>query len=105
MKFGERLWRGRLGEGECKPEAPDEMMTLEDFLAKAGVGSEDEVEDIKVTVSGPQMLAHQRLSSGGLFGFDPLVQGPYQALQREEKGWAHNGAIGQSGSAEEKKDD
>lgn len=81
MKFGERLWRGRLGEGECKPEAPDEMMTLEDFLAKAGVGSEDEVEDIKVTVSGPQMLAHQRLSSGGLFGFDPLVQGPYQALQ------------------------
>ncbi|KAJ8428073.1 hypothetical protein Cgig2_006796 [Carnegiea gigantea] len=67
--------------GECKPEAPDEMMTLEDFLAKAGVGSEDEVEDIKVTVSGPPMLAHQRLSSGGLFGFDPLVQGPYLGLQ------------------------
>ncbi|KAF5467744.1 hypothetical protein F2P56_011964 [Juglans regia] len=54
---------------ECKVEAPDEMMTLEDFLAKAGAVEE---EDMKVVPS-------ERLS-GGVFAFDSVTPSPFAAL-------------------------
>ncbi|KAJ0683695.1 putative transcription factor bZIP family [Helianthus annuus] len=55
---------GRCLEGVCggrslKQEVPDEMMTLEDFLAKAGAVEE---EDVKIPPP--------RLPSGSIFGFD-----------------------------------
>lgn len=68
------IWREIVGQSkECKLEAPDELMTLEDFLAKAEeVDEEDEFQDSKVKL--PLMEA-ERLGGGGggVFGFDPLV--------------------------------
>ncbi|XP_058215521.1 G-box-binding factor 4 [Rhododendron vialii] len=49
------------GRRKCKEEAPDEMMTLEDFLAKAEAVEEEE-EDVKV-----------RLSGGSIRGFDSMA--------------------------------
>ncbi|XP_010680820.1 G-box-binding factor 4 isoform X2 [Beta vulgaris subsp. vulgaris] len=78
-KTAEEVWReivsGKNERKECKVEAPDEMMTLEDFLAKAGAGmegEEEEEEDVKFEVSGGMQM------SGGLFAFDhPLAQSSY----------------------------
>ncbi|KAA8537905.1 hypothetical protein F0562_027515 [Nyssa sinensis] len=56
---------GRSERRECKQEAPDEMMTLEDFLAKARAVEEQEV---KVE---PLQPPTERLS-GGMFAFDPI---------------------------------
>lgn len=47
----------------CKQEVPDELMTLEDFLAKAAAVEE---EDVKII---PQPLTSERLS-GGIFSFE-----------------------------------
>ncbi|KAJ7974046.1 G-box-binding factor 4-like [Quillaja saponaria] len=47
---------------ECKEEAPDEMMTLEDFLAKAGAMDED---DIKVSVPPTERLSGEGGGGGG----------------------------------------
>lgn len=49
------------GRRKCKEEAPDEMMTLEDFLAKAEAVEEEE-EEVKV-----------RLSGGSIRGFDSMA--------------------------------
>lgn len=56
---------------EMKEEAPDEMMTLEDFLPKAGAVEEEEVK----------MLPAERLS-GGVFAFDPIPPSPFQQLDK-----------------------
>lgn len=50
------------GRRKCKEEAPDEMMTLEDFLAKAEAVEKEEEEDVKV-----------RLSGGSIRGFDSMA--------------------------------
>ncbi|KAK6940036.1 Basic-leucine zipper domain [Dillenia turbinata] len=67
QKTVEDVWReivqGANGPKQCKEEAIDEMMTLEDFLAKAGAMDE---EDVKVVPSG-----------GGIFPFDPISQTSY----------------------------
>ncbi|CAJ1976938.1 unnamed protein product [Sphenostylis stenocarpa] len=55
---------------ECKEEAPDdEMMTLEDFLAKAGAVDDDN-DDVDCDIKMPMPLT-ERLGSG-VFAFDPL---------------------------------
>ncbi|KAF3445503.1 hypothetical protein FNV43_RR10679 [Rhamnella rubrinervis] len=61
---------------ECKEETPDEMMTLEDFLARAGAV---EQEDVK-TLAPP----HTERLSGGLFSFDSIPPSPLQALDNIE---------------------
>ncbi|XP_076900556.1 G-box-binding factor 4-like [Bidens hawaiensis] len=53
------VWKELVAGRSCKQEVPDEMMTLEDFLAKAGAVEE---EDVKIPP--------QRLPSGGIFSFD-----------------------------------
>ncbi|RDY09364.1 G-box-binding factor 4, partial [Mucuna pruriens] len=59
---------------ECKEEAPDdEMMTLEDFLAKAGaVDDDDDDDDVKMP-----MPPAERLGSG-VFAFDAVPATPFQ---------------------------
>ncbi|XP_021761043.1 G-box-binding factor 4-like [Chenopodium quinoa] len=93
-KTVEEVWRdivsGKNERKECKVEAVDEMMTLEDFLAKAGAGMEEEEvaavagagemeeEDVKVGVS-----EEMKMGSGGLFDFDhSLVQSSYLPVQQ-----------------------
>lgn len=57
------------GRRKCKEEAPVEMMTLEDFLAKAEAVEEE--EDVKV-----------RLSGGSIRGFDSMaVMSPFSPCQ------------------------
>ncbi|GMH31644.1 hypothetical protein Nepgr_033488 [Nepenthes gracilis] len=67
------VWReiaaGRSERNDGKMEAPQEMMTLEDFLAKA-VAVE---KDVKAPVSGPM----QERLSGGFFAFDPIGQSQF----------------------------
>lgn len=75
------VWReivaGGGGRRECKEEVEDDMMTLEDFLAKAGaVEEEGEDRDVKVP------LVTQRLS-GGIFAFDPVPPSPITPAQVE----------------------
>ncbi|GAB4845151.1 hypothetical protein Ancab_038555 [Ancistrocladus abbreviatus] len=88
-KTVDEVWReivaGKSERKGCKVEAPDEMMTLEDFLAKAGAV---EVEDVKGPVSGgliPETLSGGGLS-GGFFAFDPNRQSPYVAQTMVEGG-------------------
>ncbi|CAN0892199.1 G-box-binding factor 4 [Linum grandiflorum] len=49
-KTADDIWREIVttGRKELKEEEPDEMMTLEDFLAKAGAGEEEDGEDHEV---------------------------------------------------------
>ncbi|KAG2401659.1 G-box-binding factor 4-like [Vigna umbellata] len=63
---------------ECKEEAPDdEMMTLEDFLAKAGAVDDDNNEEVDCDMKIPMPLT-ERLGSG-VFAFDPLLAAtPFQ---------------------------
>ncbi|OWM85040.1 G-box-binding factor 4-like [Punica granatum] len=74
------VWR-EIVSGErrvCKEEVPDEeMMTLEDFLVRAGasVGEDEEVEvkDVRVVQPlPPQPPAHQL--SGSMFAIEPKVE-------------------------------
>lgn len=60
---------------ECKVESPDEMMTLEDFLAKAGAVEEDEFK-----------VPPAETMSGSIYAFDPIPPTPYQSQQLEESG-------------------
>ncbi|XP_004496458.1 G-box-binding factor 4-like isoform X2 [Cicer arietinum] len=56
---------------DCKEEIPDEMMTLEDFLVKAGaVDDEDDGDDVKMTIP-----LTETLSGSGMFAVDPTFQG------------------------------
>lgn len=61
---------------ECKEEVPDDLMTLEDFLAKAGAAEDD--DEVKM----PMPIGfEQRLSSGGsVFGYDPLFEGAPESV-------------------------
>ncbi|KAL5846209.1 hypothetical protein ACOSQ3_009733 [Xanthoceras sorbifolium] len=80
-KTVDEVWReivsGETQRKEMKEEASDDMMTLEDFLAKAGAVDEDEVEaeDVKAV----PMAVTERLSGGGVYAFDPAPPGsPFQ---------------------------
>lgn len=59
----------------CKEEALDEMMTLEDFLAKAGAVDDD---DVKMPVVPTERV------SGGVFTFDPIHSSSFSALDKVE---------------------
>ncbi|KAJ6930891.1 G-box-binding factor 4 isoform X1 [Populus alba x Populus x berolinensis] len=77
-KTADDIWREIVaGRKEMKDE-PDEMMTLEDFLAKAGavdvVGEEGDDE---------KMPQPERLS-GGLYAFDPVPPSAFQVLDKVE---------------------
>ncbi|KAK4280225.1 hypothetical protein QN277_011872 [Acacia crassicarpa] len=61
---------------ECKEEALDEMMTLEDFLAKAEAVDDD--DDVKIPVAPTERV------SGGLFSFDSFNQTTFQSLDKIE---------------------
>ncbi|KAI3750599.1 hypothetical protein L2E82_21281 [Cichorium intybus] len=63
QKTVDDVWKEIVAGRSCKQEVPDEMMTLEDFLAKAGAVEE---EDVKIP---PPHLQTERLS-GGMFSFD-----------------------------------
>ncbi|KAK2457907.1 G-box-binding factor [Trifolium repens] len=58
---------------ECKEEISDEMMTLEDFLVKAGAVDDEEDggdDDVKMTIP-----LSETLSGSGMFSLDPNFQG------------------------------
>ncbi|XP_060198589.1 G-box-binding factor 4-like isoform X2 [Lycium barbarum] len=58
------VWREIVeGKKRCKEEKVDEIMTLEDFLVKAGAVEEEDV------VAGPAVKFEQ-LGSGGIYTFD-----------------------------------
>lgn len=63
QKTVDDVWKEIVAGRSCKQEVPDEMMTLEDFLAKAGAVEE---EDVKMP---PPLLQSERLS-GGIFSFE-----------------------------------
>nr|KYP50568.1 G-box-binding factor 4 [Cajanus cajan] len=57
---------------DCKEEAPDdEMMTLEDFLVKAGAVDDDDGTDHDADIKMPMPLG------SGVFSFDPLPTTPF----------------------------
>ena len=64
------VWREIVaGRRECKKEAEEEMMTLEDFLAKAVAAEED--EEVEVKVEAAEGL------TGGVYAFDPMAMSPF----------------------------
>ncbi|KAF9682754.1 hypothetical protein SADUNF_Sadunf05G0141400 [Salix dunnii] len=72
------IWREIVaGRKEMKDE-PDEMMTLEDFLAKAGA-----VDVVGEDGDGAKMSEPERLS-GGLYAFDPVPPSAFQVLDKVE---------------------
>ncbi|CAL1363094.1 unnamed protein product [Linum trigynum] len=76
------MWREIVSGRKELKEEPDEMMTLEDFLAKAGaveVGGDDDEDEVKM----PE-LASERLS-GGVFAFDPVPVPPPNAIHMLDK--------------------
>ncbi|KAL8128801.1 hypothetical protein V2J09_017956 [Rumex salicifolius] len=77
-KTADDVWReivaGKNERKECKVEAPDEAMTLEDFLAKAGAVDEEEV---KVSGSTSLPAMGTEMLSSGVYSFDPMVQSSY----------------------------
>ncbi|EEF38031.1 transcription factor, putative [Ricinus communis] len=83
------VWREIVsGRKEMKEEQPDEMMTLEDFLAKAGAVDVVEDEDLDDEVKMPLPLPSP-LSSGGMYAFDSPVSVPqasnaFQILDKVE---------------------
>ncbi|TXG53296.1 hypothetical protein EZV62_022465 [Acer yangbiense] len=76
-KTVDEVWReivsGESQKKEMKEEAAeDEMMTLEDFLAKAGAVDEADVKAVPMAVT-------ERLSGSGVYAFDPAPPGsPFQ---------------------------
>ncbi|KAE8731814.1 G-box-binding factor 4 [Hibiscus syriacus] len=66
----DEVWReivsGERKEIAMKEEAPDEMMTLEDFLAKAGAVEDTATAEVKL---------HPDRLSGGVYTFDPMGSG------------------------------
>ncbi|KAI9078654.1 hypothetical protein K1719_039403 [Acacia pycnantha] len=63
---------------ECKEEALDEMMTLEDFLAKAEAVDDDDDDDVKIPVAPTERV------SGGPFSFDSFNPTTFQSLDKIE---------------------
>ncbi|XP_048436852.1 G-box-binding factor 4 isoform X1 [Pyrus x bretschneideri] len=65
---------------ECKEEVPDEMMTLEDFLARAGAVEENDIKDFPLAPPPPET---ERLSSG-VFSFDQIPLSPFGSIDKVE---------------------
>ncbi|WCJ43356.1 Basic-leucine zipper (bZIP) transcription factor family protein [Euphorbia peplus] len=84
QKTADQVWREIVaGRKEMKEEPEDQMMTLEDFLAKAGavdVGEED--EDVKMMHLEDVKMMH----SGGVYAFDhhPVTPNVFQVLDKVE---------------------
>ncbi|GMJ02224.1 hypothetical protein like AT5G44080 [Hibiscus trionum] len=78
----DEVWReivsGERKEITMKEEAPDEMMTLEDFLAKAGAVEEEGA------VATAEVKLHPDRLSGGVYTFDPMGSGAFQMLDKME---------------------
>ncbi|EOY16744.1 hypothetical protein QUC31_001185 [Theobroma cacao] len=81
-KSVDEVWReivsGERKEITMKEEAPDEMMTLEDFLAKAGA-----VEDAAAAATAEVKVQQDRMS-GGVYAYDPVGGSPFQMLDKME---------------------
>ncbi|XVF37192.1 hypothetical protein REPUB_Repub19eG0125000 [Reevesia pubescens] len=81
-KSVDEVWReivsGEKKEITMKEEAPDEMMTLEDFLAKAGA-----VEEATAAATAEVKVHPDRLS-GGVYAFDPVGGSALQILDKME---------------------
>ena len=81
-KSVDEVWReivsGERKEITMKEEAPDEMMTLEDFLAKAGA-----VEEAAAAATAEVKVHPDRLS-GGVYAFDPVGGSAFQILDKME---------------------
>ncbi|OMO54896.1 hypothetical protein CCACVL1_27487, partial [Corchorus capsularis] len=81
-KSVDEVWReivsGERKEITMKEEAPDEMMTLEDFLAKAGA-----VEEAAAAATAEVKVQPDRLS-GGVYAFDPVGGSTFQMLDKME---------------------
>ncbi|KAJ9166814.1 hypothetical protein P3X46_021511 [Hevea brasiliensis] len=71
------VWREIVAGRKEMKEEPDEMMTLEDFLAKAGAVDVGE-EDDEIKMPPPERL------SGGLYAFDPVPPSAFQLLDKVE---------------------
>lgn len=75
---GKRLQQKEAPAVECKEEAVDEMMTLEDFLVKAGAVDEPAVApghgEVKIEPDGERF-------SGGSFMFDGPVLGTQHSME------------------------
>ncbi|CAK7346772.1 unnamed protein product [Dovyalis caffra] len=77
-KTADDIWREIVaGRKEMKDE-PDEMMTLEDFLAKAGAVDVVGDDGDEVKMPPPERL------SGGLYAFDPVPPSAFQVLDKVE---------------------
>lgn len=65
---------------ECKEEMPDEMMTLEDFLVKAGasVGVEGQEEDVEVKVPPAERMGSM---GSGAFAFDAMAPSTIETVE------------------------
>ncbi|XP_027366272.1 G-box-binding factor 4-like [Abrus precatorius] len=81
-KTVDEVWREIVaGERrECKEEAPDEMMTLEDFLVKARAVDDEDEDEVKM----PMPLTERLSGGGGVFAFDPIPTTPFQGLESVE---------------------
>lgn len=90
-KTVDEVWREIVSGGshgnkkECKEEAPDVVMTLEDFLlAKTGGLEAAEEKEEEEDVKNLPLPLTERLS-GGIFAFDPILPpSPLQALDKVE---------------------
>ncbi|KAJ9146122.1 hypothetical protein P3X46_028429 [Hevea brasiliensis] len=69
------VWREIVAGRKEMKEEPDEMMTLEDFLAKTGAV---EVGEDEVKMPPPERL------SGGVYAFDPVPPSAFQMLDKVE---------------------
>ena len=81
-KSVDEVWReivsGERKEITMKEEAPEEMMTLEDFLAKAGA-----VEEAAAAAT-EEVKVHMDRLSGGVYEFDPIGGSAFQILDKME---------------------
>lgn len=81
-KSVDEVWReivsGERKDITMKEEAPDEMMTLEDFLAKAGA-----VEEAAAAATAEVKVNPDRLS-GGVYAFDSVGGSAFQILDKME---------------------
>ncbi|XWS15272.1 hypothetical protein CRYUN_Cryun35bG0081100 [Craigia yunnanensis] len=81
-KSVDEVWReivsGERKEITMKEEAPDEMMTLEDFLAKAGAMEE------AAAAATAEVKVHPDRLSGGVYAFDPVGGSAFQILDKME---------------------
>lgn len=68
---------------ECKEELPDEMMTLEDFLARAGAVEENDVKDLHLAPP-PETERLCGGLSGGMLGFDQIALSPFPSIEKME---------------------